>query len=386
MAAAKMECQFCQKVTFKYTCPKCNALYCSVACYKAPEHLKCSEEFYKSCIEEELTNSNPESREDMKKIYDILRRMHESEAGMEPDFHDAIDSDDEIEEDAETCGGGLPDAGEDDAEESDNHDIATRLQNVDINDAEEVWQHLTTEERAEFKKMIDSGEILKLIPNYNPWWVKSVKVQKIVEITQKEDQLATSNIPAIEKQIPQFSSICKKQPSSCLHYNLWNIMSSFACIVRYFNGEHSTNPIEAVAHLVNLSLTLKFGTNFEDVDDAIVSVEMEALTSKPVGVGAEVYAGNVQITVSRVELESDARSLMSSCQYKLSALSDIYRLMLAAKVQLKRRKSSAMSDFHKLFAICNGSVELDVKKLMHLSKKILFLLSYVNRENEQRLD
>ncbi|XP_017475017.1 PREDICTED: zinc finger HIT domain-containing protein 2 [Rhagoletis zephyria] len=376
---ASTYCQFCEKDKFKYTCPKCNALYCSVACYKAPEHLKCSEEFYKSCIQEDLTTSQPNSRDDMKKMYEILTRMHESEAGLEPDFNDPIDSDDEG-VDAENCA--EVDLDEDD--EEDVEDIATRLQDVDINDADEIWHRLTSEERSEFKKMVDCGEIMKLLPSYKPWWMKS-KAPKIVEVScDKSDQADNSNVPEIEKQIPKFSSICKKPPSSCLHYNLWNILTSYGCMVRYFNGEHSTSPTEAVSHLVNLCLNLKFGTNFEDVDDAIVSVEMEALTTKNIGVSANNEF--TSLTTSRDQLESDARSLMSSCYYKLAALSDICRLMVCAKNYLKRNKSTPNSDFHKLFAICNGSVELDRKKLIHLIKKIEFLLSYVNRENDERLE
>ncbi|XP_053951085.1 zinc finger HIT domain-containing protein 2 [Anastrepha ludens] len=376
MASASIYCQFCQKANFKYTCPKCNALYCSVECYKTPEHLKCSEKFYKDCIQDALTSPEPNSHEDMKKIYDILRRMHESEAGLGHDFNDPIDSDNEGTDAADCDDEGALD--EDDVE-----DIAIRLQDVDINDADEVWNRLTSEERAEFKNMIDCGEIMKLLPSYKPWWVKS-KNPKIVEIIgDKAEQPDTLNIPAVEKNIPKFSSICKKTPSTCIHYNLWNILCAYGCMVRYFNGEHYTSPAEAVVYIVNLSLVLKFGTNFEDVEDAIVSVEMEALTTKNVGVGVKV-CNEITLTGSRDQLDSDARLLMSSCYYKLAALSDIYRLLVLAKKHLKQNKSTTNSDFYKLFAICNGSVELDRKKLLHLSKKIEFLLSYVNCDNEYR--
>ncbi|CAD6992582.1 unnamed protein product [Ceratitis capitata] len=384
MSSSSTLCQFCRKDQFKYTCPKCNALYCSVDCYKAQEHLNCSEEFYKSCIQEKLTTSEPSSRDEMKKMYDILKRIRETDAGLEPDFADPVDSDDDAEDDNEAREESVLD--EDDDETQDVDDIAARLQNVDINDANEVWERLTSEERAEFKKMVECGDIMKLLPGYKPWWIASKK-PKIVEIKSVKDNLHDYTLgPVIEKNIPKFSIICKKTPSPCLHYNLWNIMCSYACMVRYFNGEHLTNPNEAVAHLVNLSLTLKFGTNFEEVEDALVSVEMEALTTKIVGVEESVNREMTSSMASREQLQSDARSLMASCHNKLTALSDIYRLMAMARNNLKQSKTTKESDFYKLFAVCNGSIELDRKKLQFLSKKIEFLLSYVNRENEEKLE
>lgn len=39
----------------QYTCPKCNAHYCSSACYKSQAHLRCSESFYKEQVEQQAS-------------------------------------------------------------------------------------------------------------------------------------------------------------------------------------------------------------------------------------------------------------------------------------------------------------------------------------------
>ena len=37
----------CLKQSSRYTCPRCNTPYCTLACYKSDGHLNCSETFYK---------------------------------------------------------------------------------------------------------------------------------------------------------------------------------------------------------------------------------------------------------------------------------------------------------------------------------------------------
>ncbi|XP_051863587.1 zinc finger HIT domain-containing protein 2 [Drosophila albomicans] len=391
MTESTETCHFCKETPFKYTCPKCNALYCSVACYKSKPHLKCSEEFYKACIQDELASATttPESQQDMRKIYDILKRMRASDAGFKPEDFDAdgldnpLDSDDEQqEEDGDENEGDGDDIDPSLAEEvvEDDEDIAARLKGIDINDADEVWSRLTMEEQQEFQKLIASGDIMKLMPDYKPWWSKP-KNSKIVVINAPTEQQL--NVPEIQENIPKFTDICKKTPSPCLHYNLWNILSAYACIARFFGGEQRTNASEAVAHLVNLSSTLKYGTNFEDAEDAIISVEMEACTTGngPAGAAAVGSAGggNNFLVESRDQLQEDARQLMSTRNNKLSALSDILYLLQSTKA-LSKRKNPEEAAFQKVFALASGSVELNRTKLTQLVKKIEFMLSYVTRE------
>ncbi|XP_030553869.1 zinc finger HIT domain-containing protein 2 [Drosophila novamexicana] len=383
------KCHFCHEAPFKYTCPKCNAIYCSVACYKSKEHLKCSEEFYKTCIQDELASAatTSESNKGMREIYDILKRMHKFDAGFKPEDFDAdgldspLDSDDEAKPEQDDEGVEGDDGTEYPAQEETDEtvDIAERLKGIDINDADEVWSRLTTDEQQEFQKLIASGDIMKLMPDYKPWWCKP-KNSKIVVMPSATD--VNVDMPQIQKNIPKFTDLCKT-PSPCLHYNLWNILSAYACVARFFGGEQRTNASEAVAHLVNLSATLKYGTNFEDAEDAIISVEMEACTTGNGSAGAAVVgsagAGTNFLVESREQLQEDARQLMSTQRNKLAALSDVLQLLQQSKV-LSRRKNSEEAEFQKLFALASGSVVLNRTKLSQLVKKIEFMLSYVARE------
>ncbi|XP_073820050.1 zinc finger HIT domain-containing protein 2 isoform X2 [Musca autumnalis] len=318
-------------------------------------------------------------------MYDILRRIRESDAGIPiEDFdQDSLDSDDEEDGGREEAEGEEGEQGE--FEDCDELDIAERLKDVDINDADEVWEHLTQEEKEEFKKLLANGDIMKLVPDFKPWWLKE-KNFKIVEIpAKKKDNGNLPTMPAIYENIPQFSTICSKEPAPCLHYNLWNILTAYACTARYFQGEHLTNPNEAAAFLVNLSSSLKYGTNFEEVEDAIVSVEMEALTTG--NAAAQLLPTGPPQTLlveSREQLQSDAKLLMSSRQTKLSALSDILKIFQLTKNILKKAKKEH-AEFQKLFALSSGMEELTRTKVQQIVKKLEFYLSYVNRDAENDL-
>ncbi|KAK6456871.1 uncharacterized protein RJT20DRAFT_35044 [Scheffersomyces xylosifermentans] len=53
-SSQQIVCGLCNESASKYTCPKCQVLYCSLACYKSKKHESCSEQFFKSSIETEL--------------------------------------------------------------------------------------------------------------------------------------------------------------------------------------------------------------------------------------------------------------------------------------------------------------------------------------------
>lgn len=161
----------CSKVDASYTCPRCNLIYCSKICYQSPQHLDCSEQFYKECVEEELKLKNGDD-DSKKQMMEILSRLQEN-SGIGDELIDKgiffyiihfqpsslrkwnstlfrSDSDDED---------SLP-------------DLYERLENVDLNDADEVWDRLSEQEKLEFQAILNSGDVSQLIPQYEPWWCK----------------------------------------------------------------------------------------------------------------------------------------------------------------------------------------------------------------------
>lgn len=79
--AIKKQCQVCKNHDFKYICPKCKVLYCSLNCYTSHNN-KCTEEFYKSNVIEELKatkvdeDSAKKFRYNLKNFYNKLNETN----------------------------------------------------------------------------------------------------------------------------------------------------------------------------------------------------------------------------------------------------------------------------------------------------------------------
>ena len=136
---SECSCAFCSQKASKYTCPRCNARYCSSACYKSQEHMRCSELFYKECVMQTLSEQEA-SGENKRKMLEMLKKLEEQDREAEDD----LDAD----------------------------DLGERLGEIDINtaDPEEVWSAMTENERKEFESAVKSGEISDIIDVWVPWW------------------------------------------------------------------------------------------------------------------------------------------------------------------------------------------------------------------------
>lgn len=62
-------------------------------------------------------------------------------------------------------------------------DLYDRLENVNLNDADEIWERLSEQEKLEFQAILKSGDISQLIPEYEPWWCKRYKLRDNARIT-----------------------------------------------------------------------------------------------------------------------------------------------------------------------------------------------------------
>lgn len=310
-------------------------------CYKHESHSECSEEFYKQNIQDELTlRSQEDGNASRNKIYEILNRINNE------DF--LYDDEDDIEEiDSD-----------DDADE----DIASRLQGIDINDSEDIWKHLTEEERQEFQKLVNNGEIFNLIPDYKPWWEQNkVLVQEVGEETKKK-------LPDIYNKIPDFEKLTSKPVSPCLHFNICNILGSYTILTRFYNGEHHTNPLETVKYFLTFSKTLKSNENFDNYETCLESILKE------------IEDFNLDLGVEYEDINKDLQIILISPggEYILRALSDVYKLFSKAKkVLIEGGEKKEKSEFCKRFGpepkcdVTKSSINLILKKMEFLMASVV---------------
>ncbi|KAJ3650614.1 hypothetical protein Zmor_016702 [Zophobas morio] len=328
-------CEICDNALAKYTCPKCQIRYCSLTCYQSEKHLQCSEEFYKSCIEDELAHeTNEESR---RKMLDILKRNH-----LENNVDDSeVDSDDE-----EVA------------------DIADRLAGVDLDDADQVWDKLTQDEQQEFIAFLKSEDVTKLIPSWTPWWSHSSKTVEDVQTSSEYKK----ECPQLLK-IKSFNEISKKKPANCVKFNLINVVAAYAFATRYFNGEHHDFCKEVITCVVAISLCLKINQNFEDFETAVKSVEFQCTESD------WIVADSENFKLLRDDLDKILKGPGTSEPnfYTLCALSDLHTLLSSSLINKDHKTSFSKNFPNDHFP----EVKLESKnKIKSCLKKVEYLLSF----------
>jgi hypothetical protein len=50
-------------------------------------------------------------------------------------------------------------------------DLHERLRNVNLDDADSVWELLTAAEKQEFEELLQSGDASQLVGPWEPWWL-----------------------------------------------------------------------------------------------------------------------------------------------------------------------------------------------------------------------
>ncbi|KAJ1357430.1 hypothetical protein KIN20_015576 [Parelaphostrongylus tenuis] len=99
MSTWMIRCAFCwTERREQYKCPRCNANYCSLRCYRCERHSKCSEGFYKECVKEHLEGRRFERNgEQQDKFEERMRKYLSGEVDEIPGASSTKAGDDECE-------------------------------------------------------------------------------------------------------------------------------------------------------------------------------------------------------------------------------------------------------------------------------------------------
>eukprot|EP00075_Anas_platyrhynchos_P015180 XP_027304433.1 zinc finger HIT domain-containing protein 2 [Anas platyrhynchos] len=136
--AAPMEeeeppCGRCGAAAAPYTCPRCNQRLCSLGCYRA--HGACAEAFYREQVLQALAAERGEAPPGRGRVQAALGRLRELREAGDPQA---------------PLGRGL-------------------------------WERLSPAQKAEFLRMVRSGEALRLLPPWRPWWWRRGPAERLVE-------------------------------------------------------------------------------------------------------------------------------------------------------------------------------------------------------------
>lgn len=251
------------------------------------------------------------TREGKQSMMDILQRMNNED---ENDY-DSDDSDDE----------------------EDPVDLVERLQGIDLDNADEVWEKLSKEEKKQFDELIKSGDLASILPEFIPWWKVKVEVPKIRDLSDPEDKSYMEGCPELESSISDFNLICQK-PSSYLKFGLLNIIYGYAYAVKYFSGDYTDEYSEFVEIVQLLSKNLS-GQNFELADTAVEAAASEVNNHQFLAISLH-FSREVKKDV--VEIVKGPTG--NDDYYLLAALSDLKRQFELTVKYLKKGSKDSSQD------------------------------------------
>ncbi|KNE56768.1 hypothetical protein AMAG_02544 [Allomyces macrogynus ATCC 38327] len=188
-----LPCAFCNDNQSKYRCPRCDAPYCSLACYRTESHRLCVTGFHQAAIKESLTTLKVDDK-DRQTMATILHRVAASKQNNS-------------------------EHGEGDV--SDNNDLAQRLEGINLDTAtvDEILAHMTAAERARFEASAQVT-MTELAASWSPWWC--------------DDEPSTTwpDLPADLAVLPEH------QPRNRnLMFNLVEVLVGYATIARMTCGD-----------------------------------------------------------------------------------------------------------------------------------------------------
>lgn len=259
-------------------------------------------------------------------------------------------------------------------------ELVDRIEGVDLNDADAIWECLTEEEQNEFRSMLEDGDVSNVMPLLEPWWLINYKI-KFVQLANettpsKEEKELIQRCPPITKNIKRFSTITKKEPSPSTRSNMINVIAAYVFTFRYFNGDFEGVFCEAANCLISISGYLKSNTVYESEKMAIESVSHECpLENLPAGKESSFL---VRHDVTRLVLGPPDFSMKYLKYYIQAALSDVHRIFSRAKddytpgpsMSKKKKKGPFSSNFSddvgELKYLSTSSLKIHLKKIEYM--------------------
>ncbi|KAJ1647398.1 hypothetical protein J3B02_001080 [Coemansia erecta] len=333
---AKKSCAICEKPLAKYSCPKCGIQYCSLACYRDQKHITCTESFYKQQVEESMQSQKADEQA-KRQMKELMRRFREQIADdnlLDPDSLDSPADKEADKEDADK---------EEDVDDDDEHDLAERLQGIDLDgalnhqSAAEIWDRLTKAEKDGFLDMLGKQEIEEIIKPWTPWWGnkqgKRNNEPKIVELSDTENAAdidksdAASSIPAILNIGVSVQTLAKKVHPSVI-FQIIQIELAYAYMMRHVNGEPYNENLQLafeVMTTVSPLLSSKTADIYPSAHEALVS----GFCNIDIGLSSD----------AKIMLLGDLQAIFDAPIYVAATFSDIYSLLTELLALCKQPKT-----------------------------------------------
>lgn len=102
--------------------------------------------------------------------------------------------------------------------------LSERLKQIDLESVDSVWEQLTEEERAEFQHLLQSGEMGKYVPVWQPWWEESASLVSEVETE-------------VVNPVQRLAELTSRPPAPCVINSVLNVLCSYVYVAKLYNGD-----------------------------------------------------------------------------------------------------------------------------------------------------
>ncbi|KAF0298989.1 Zinc finger HIT domain-containing protein 2 [Amphibalanus amphitrite] len=365
-------CAFCEGSS-RYVCPRCGVPYCSVTCYRSGRHQRCSEGFYRDCVQQQLRaeHADPALR---RRTEEALARQARLQAAQERGEEPPGDQSDEPPGDQSDE---PVDSDDSDAEE----ELAERLRGVDLDDSEAVWARLTPAERDEFRRRAAAGDIAA--EPWRPWWTVRAERPKVAELGAEPTPEFVTAAPALLTHVPPLTALTKQTPSPLVVNSVINVLYAYAQLRLLWDGDWTGAALPVADALCRICGCLARGEVMKTSRDAVDAVDFCLGES-----GLECDAALRRQSRQAVQQLLTGPCTSDAGWYVLAALSDLWRLLEEALGELRagrHRERSQPASFGREFGTAAAAAPaVSRAELRRMQRKLDYLFAW-SRSNEQVL-
>ncbi|BGP25788.1 zinc finger, HIT-type protein [Rhodotorula toruloides] len=349
-------CGICQQQISRYTCPNCNLPYCSLACFRSPEHSACTDSFAQKSLKDDLNAEQENGGDEKKKMLELLRQFEEQQKELE-EIQQAGPEDEETGPEAET-------------RRKERKELEGRIAGLDLDalPPEQLLSFLTPEQQAAFEATLqDPNRVNKLVEEEfegdEPWWVVEQEAKLLKEMLEasrnaegsktvvpggEEDetdaeQVRPAPVPADKLPVLKVGPDGKAIANPNLFFNVVAVLFGYAFTLRTFSlasfrslpgrSPERTMAIQVLVQLLPFIVERSTST-FADMYEAIESVA----AGEPQGMSSALLAlllhdvAHLLRPAPIAAISSSTPSPLASHALApaLSAISDLHHLFCTA--------------------------------------------------------
>ncbi|GAA6062065.1 hypothetical protein JCM10212_003563 [Sporobolomyces blumeae] len=380
-------CAICERQISRYHCPVCNLPYCSLACYKAPEHESCSERFDRQSLVDEIKSAQGKSAEEKRAMMDMLKR-----------FEDEARDDDENEEDGE----GEERGGE--GADLERDQLEKRLEGIDLDalPPDELLALLSPAQQAAFSSTLaDPARVNALVAQEleaeQPWWTEDDQEDEESDEPSLPRTARPKLVdPALLPELPIEEATGKLKTSPGTLFNIVAVLIAYSFTLRTFSlpslstlPSHSSERPSILAFIAQLVPFLfeRSTLTLDSLDGAVeyVASRDETIASSPLLVALLLRDVSELLQPSPV---SELGEVLPSTQLAshalvmaLAGLSDLHHFLLRATTPPTSSSHPETASKPSLIARPSGALHLSKSQRSQAAlagHKVVFYVAFLS--------